>query len=368
MATNVSTIGSGQDYATVELWEADTDDDLISAGDIEEGHLVDDLTTTADIDIAGATTDASNYRVLRPDAGNKYDALAGTGRSFTLDTEDTIEIAEKFLKIRDLLFIRGSVTTAGALNWNTGSDDGLCERCFIRSIGGDGIHVVGTASSIEIFNCIFDGTDGDANGAGIRTGSTASADLYNCTFYNWTSRGVKTTSGGTVNIRNIAATDSGFDFDVASSGTESHNLSSDTTAPGTSEQHSKSTANTFNDAGSDDFTLKATGAAHNNGVDLSGSVSDDFDENPRSGTWDIGAYVSPLPVAEQEGFRFRMDNGSESAAGWLAAQDTNISGPKLTITRLRTLIDYSEDPKTETAALQYRKVGDADTEWRSVPL
>ncbi len=61
---------------------------------------------------------------------------------------------------------------------------------------------------------------------------------------------------------------------------------------------------------------------------------------------------------EQEGYRFRADDGSESTATWLASQDSNISRDKLTPARLRILTDVTNDPPSEAFKLQYRKVGD----------
>jgi len=70
--------------------------------------------------------------------------------------------------------------------------------------------------------------------------------------------------------------------------------------------------------------------------------------------------------SEQEGFRFRNDDGSESAATWKADQDTDISLGKEVACRLRTLVDMTGDPPTQQATLQYRKVGDPATEWRTI--
>ena len=72
------------------------------------------------------------------------------------------------------------------------------------------------------------------------------------------------------------------------------NLASDGSAPGTSAQQNKSSADTFVDASNEDFTLKVASAAIDNGFDLSAVFTDDNQRNVRSGTWDIGAYVFPL--------------------------------------------------------------------------
>lgn len=77
-----------------------------------------------------------------------------------------------------------------------------------------------------------------------------------------------------------------------------------------------------------------------------------------------------LPVAvaafEQEGYRWRNDDGSETTATWLAAQDTPITQPKLTNTRLRILLDTSGgDPATTQIQLEWNRAA-ADAIWRRV--
>ena len=69
---------------------------------------------------------------------------------------------------------------------------------------------------------------------------------------------------------------------------------------------------------------------------------------------------------EQEGFRWRNDNGSESAATWKAAQDVDVTdiGKNENI-RLRFLINATGDPDAKQFKLQYKKT--ADSEWRDMP-
>ncbi len=69
---------------------------------------------------------------------------------------------------------------------------------------------------------------------------------------------------------------------------------------------------------------------------------------------------------DQEGYRWRKDDGSESAAGWHAAQDVDVTLPGETTTRVRVLVDTSGDTATSQMKLQFRKVGDADSEWEDV--
>lgn len=67
---------------------------------------------------------------------------------------------------------------------------------------------------------------------------------------------------------------------------------------------------------------------------------------------------------EQEGYRWRADDGSETTATWLASQDTDVSRAKLANTRLRLLTNVSGDPPSEQLKLQFRKVGAAG--WRDM--
>ena len=94
-------------------------------------------------------------------------------------------------------------------------------------------------------------------------------------------------------------------------------------------------------------------------------------EDIASTSFDAHIVVSLVPASvttEQEGFRFFKDDGSESAATGEAAQDVNITVGKGVRKRLRINRNFSGDPATETVALQYKKSGDGDAEYRDVPL
>jgi len=90
-----------------------------------------------------------------------------------------------------------------------------------------------------------------------------------------------------------------------------------------------------------------------------------------SSSWNVQlviAFRSPDVEVEQEGFRFRNDNADEIDATWKKAQDTNDTWGKGNRVRLRINRDYVDEPDTETVALQYKKSGDDDAEYRDVPL
>lgn len=62
---------------------------------------------------------------------------------------------------------------------------------------------------------------------------------------------------------------------------------------------------------------------------------------------------------ELEGFRFRADDGDEDAATWLANQDVDIQREIEDITRLRLLINATNDPPARQFQLEYARVSDA---------
>jgi hypothetical protein len=108
-----------------------------------------------------------------------------------------------------------------------------------------------------------------------------------------------------------------------------------------------------------------------------GSIDTIAGSGTNSFSWTLGATASswgvfcvpfnPAPPSfslEQEGSRFRADDGDEDAATWLAAQDTDITRAKDTNTRLRLLIDATGDPPARKIKYQSQKVG--DDVWKDV--
>ena len=71
-------------------------------------------------------------------------------------------------------------------------------------------------------------------------------------------------------------------------------------------------------------------------------------------------------IYEQEGYRFRYDDGTEITANWIDLQDTDVSIDKNVCTRLRILTVVSGDPAARQLTLQYREVGGGASDWRNV--
>lgn len=84
-----------------------------------------------------------------------------------------------------------------------------------------------------------------------------------------------------------------------------------------------------------------------------------------SSLWlESGGVASSVP-ATQTHFRWRNDDGSETAATWKAAEDTGVSHALATNVRLRTQFTVTGDPAATAYKLYYKK--STDSEWLIVP-
>lgn len=84
-----------------------------------------------------------------------------------------------------------------------------------------------------------------------------------------------------------------------------------------------------------------------------------------SSTWKTAAFsITPAAATvtiEQEGFRWRNDDGNETTATFAANQDTSISAGASTNRRLRVLLNATGDPSAKLFQLEGKK--STDSEW-----
>jgi hypothetical protein len=71
-------------------------------------------------------------------------------------------------------------------------------------------------------------------------------------------------------------------------------------------------------------------------------------------------------VVEQEGFRWRNDDGDEDAATWRQSQDVADTAELDEQVRLRVLLNASGDPATTQYQLQYKQDSEAASLWRAI--
>jgi hypothetical protein len=215
-----------------------------------------------------------------------------------------------------------------------------------------------STSGVKLQSCAFyssSTTAGDAC-AYYTSGYGAGTEyVYNCTFKNYT---VGATLAGNCTL---ALKNCGF-----------FNCTNKTTNPGggTISETTNSTASpTF--ASGKEFHLDASDTTwKDQGTDLSADSGridiSDCDGVDRTGTWDIGAdeYVSGAATLEQYSYRFRNNDGTDQSATFLAALNTGITQSASTKTRLRVLINATNDPESKQFQLEYRKQG--NTTWSKV--
>lgn len=319
MATNISSIGTARDYSTVAAWEAATGLDLVTNGDIEVGEWHDDQdwTTTQALVILGATTDASNYRVLRAASGDEYDPVANTGLWWTkTENGQGITIGEANFRFGPGIGIERTYSgaTSGArvlINVNANGDNFLIERCYLE-VSNDGTYdntivvvraasgAIGVVYRNVIVSCKV-GTKA-APDVGLRFADD-DCEMLNCVVYDAAVSGISNNAdaGATgMVVENCISMSSGtsdFAFGSGTYATNDYNCSDDASATGANSITSQTDTDIFEDPTNNDFTLKSGSNAIDDGADLSGQFTDDFDGTTRSGTWDMGAYHAAVAGA-----------------------------------------------------------------------
>ncbi len=254
-----------------------------------------------------------------------------------------------------------------------------------------------TDISCVIAHCIIKATEtsGDVTGVDSRppaTGGRGTSLIYNCLsidcnqgytndfglsgdvgkFYNCTAAGgvygfVEAATMKVVNCLATGCSTSGF-VGTFASGSDYNAEDDGGGAPGA---HSRSSQTfTFIDAASDDFHLASTDAGakgYGTADPSSGVYDDDIDGETRGATWDIGFDQYIEPPIEQEGFRWGVDDGSESAHTWEATQDTDITIADNQTRLLRVLINaVGSDPAATAYTLRAQKNGSGG--YTAVPI
>jgi hypothetical protein len=117
----------------------------------------------------------------------------------------------------------------------------------------------------------------------------------------------------------------------------------------------------------------ASPETEHSGAAITGTLSGtpDVSQMPPTGGFSRiwgGLLATELATLEQEGYRWRNDDGSESGASWRQSQDTSDTVAKNTNIRLRALLNATGDPAAATYQLEYKESGDPDAEYRAIPL
>ena len=319
MATTVvKTIGTGGDYSTLQAWEDACPANLVSADQIWQGKVKNQVFSASGtlLTISGTTVDSTHYVELTTDTGAsfldnasvrtnalRYNESNGAAIKITGAWANAVIISQNYTRISKLQFA-GTSTGGGA-------------RAPL-DIGN-----AGAAANCDVDSCIFESYSAGVSGVAIGSVSiygantirnslviqrknsntaliaqlSAGASAYNCTFAS---------IGGTVDSGLFAQYGSGILKNVyvggataPKSGSASFTITTchtSATASGwTTTAQSTSTFENITD-GTHDFRLKTGSGLIDVGTTDSTNAANDISGTARSGAYDVGAweYVSAV--------------------------------------------------------------------------
>lgn len=273
--TTNATSGVNRAYASRSEWEAAEQTDLVTDGDSHVVECNGSANDTAECNILGWTTGASNTITMKMVAGTEHDGTPGSGEApmvITAAWTDGIELDEEHVTVED------QVVTSSASNGNCFSKDGSSyqnyTRCIAHKSGGSRscytnfgdfavvknclavVDITGTAfayvrnsyGNTEYVNCVAVGPDDAAstvNGFDRGTGDNSDPKYINCVAFKF-----ETGSGANFLSETVHANSQ---YNAASDG-------STVTPPGSNPITTDIVATDFLDEANDDFHIAASGS------------------------------------------------------------------------------------------------------------
>ncbi len=297
----------GRAYSSLSSAESSISTDA-SAGDSLIWKGMNDGTLDDRVTINDTTLGATGQLTITSPVGERHDGTAGTGFRINPSTTGTVidaTSAVNYNVVYEWLEITGfdapsAGTTQNAIADQATTGSATVRNCILHdNVAGDYfvrmINITGRAATVR--NCLMYGytQTGSRDAIGVNA-EVASTIIEHCTIRSSGTGTIgirETISSGTVTVRNCAVFDnatnfSGTDFDGGNNATDS------ASAPGSSNQVSKTSANQFLRlvAGEEHFFLKRSADCVDNGMDLTGTVDDDIrgQARPQDGGHDIGAF------------------------------------------------------------------------------
>jgi len=391
MATTVTKVidpdmGSGYDYDSLYDWEAAQQGDLTGARNeiaVAKCRCTAGTADTTAFTMDGWTTSATQYIKTWTDTSETYrhNGTYQTGNKYRIEISNTnaIMASEEFVKIIGIQIKctkSSSSDVRGICFWFTGDGISYAESCIVVGTGGDpysstdmggiSIYQPPTNSKIFVINCIVYGFTSPTSisyGFGVSPYYVnATTYIYNCTLLDNTC-GFYSISSLSY-LKNVLLKGN-ITRDIYHVSTLAAHVSycskSDSYSEFTDDGNNRN-SQTFSFVGAADFHLQASdtgalGYGLNLYNDADYPFQTDIDGQDRGGaaaSWDIGADEYVSSAIEQEGFRFRNDDGSESAATWKANQDVNINLAADTAFRLRFLLKATGNPDSIDAQAEAR--------------
>jgi hypothetical protein len=376
---NINPYGTGRTYTVLSTWEAATDNNLVTSGQSEVLECYDDETSFDNaITLADTITSGSYFRIIRPATAEGHDGTTNNGVTFSVTGQFFATVTEDYVSLQDLIVTGANNTTNEQFLVDADNTQLRAIGMLIYDAANSGSGTYGgfatsnPSGGINVFAlCLADNTDDHGFNANRDNGvNSETAVVLNCVSANNGDDNFRGRSNVTWEIRNcIGDNPTSEDFDDAVGVWNiTYCASSDGTATGTGSR----TTQSFSFVSASDFHLQSgDGGAKDFGTSLLTDTyfpfTDDID-GADFVTWDIG-FDEPSTAAtyEQEGYRWRDDDGTETTATWAAAQDTS-TGITISIgtnIRLRMLVNTTNDAPSQGYELQHR-IKDGPAVWRKV--
>ena len=300
---SVSTYGGeARGYTSLQTWEDATDIDLVTATQCAVLECYDDAASFDDcVVIAGATVNATYFRVIRAASGQGHDGTPNNGITINYTstaTNGTIDSDEAYFQLQDLIIITTGNNASVVTSVNVSGASSAVIGCIYKTTNsgaGSGMGIIAGGNLTVVVNCLAYECKTD----GQRIAATAGITnyMYNCTSVGNTVNGFRANDQtGTIVLTNCLATENGVDFLRATATgtlTVTYCCSLDNTADdwaGAGNLIGKTI--TYTNAAGDDWHTNDSDI-NGMGIDLSADAAfpfnDDIDSNTRDASdWQIG--------------------------------------------------------------------------------
>ena len=352
--TNVSSVGAGKDYTTWTLWEAATDNDLVATDVIEVGEGYTE-TLTESVTIAGATTNATRYRIMRANSAHEHNGVFDTGHQIQV-TSGALSLSEANLKLRDIT-VRKNSTGTQCITPTSASI--LIERCFIiADVASTVTYAVLDSGGMTVRSCVIVGYN-----VGIGTNSSSESVISNCTIIGRSDDvstavpafGIRKLGSGAATVKNTVAVH--FNTDIQTTATQSNNVTADGTAAGAGSLIGQIESDLRFRALADlDYVPLSSSVLAGAGADLSADFNFDIAGNTMPATWPIGAY-SPCQAPTFAGAASATNNSDGSITVAWAAATANVSAIRGYKVHVHTASMTDADLEADTYLLAEVPVG-----------
>lgn len=284
----IATYGTGKTYTSLATWEADTDIDLVTATKSCVLEVYGNSYNDGNCILAGATTNTSYFRIIRPASGNKLTSGAISTKHFNYTPNNgnqLFSITEENSEIQDLVVRRygnfnGNMNCLNTSGHNSGFVGCVAIDCANAYLAQDVVGIIiwpaeGKTSYAK--NCLAHNCDGSGFAlSGAIFGTYKYPVAYNCTSVGNRLYGFSGDSSTYCTCYGCGADgNSGGDFSTIALINCSD--ATPTFAAGTDNFHLGAADTVWKGADTN------TGSWHS-----SCGYDDDVDGDTRSGSWDIG--------------------------------------------------------------------------------